>query len=405
MIGNEPVERSVGLVLAVTPGYSETFLRSKICGLQEQGIDVRIFVGRGNREANVFSALPIDRRRKVKTALVSMWAWGTLLVVRPHRVIKFARCERELQRDWVSILQGLAIYHHILMNARSGWIHFGFAALAVNAESLALAVGAKMGVSLRGHDVATYPLMNPGCYRHVWARVNKVHTISDDLVFLARSCGLPESVQIEKISPAIDSDFFRRPASDYRDANVEWRLLTVARLHWKKGLEYVMLALKELSARQPDLSWKYTIAGDGVLLERLKFSASEMGLGDRVVIAGKLAPEEIKKAYLQADVYLQYSVQEGFCNAVLEAQAMELPCIVSDAEGLPENAGTFGVVVPKRRPDLLVIELEKMFATPAREYHKNGEMARQRVISQFDLSRQSVAFRRFFEFDEQDGEC
>ncbi|MBK7870836.1 MAG: glycosyltransferase family 4 protein [Saprospiraceae bacterium] len=53
--------------------------------------------------------------------------------------------------------------------------------------------------------------------------------------------------------------------------------------------------------------------------------------------------------YEKADIYLQYSIQEGFCNAVLEAQAMGLLCIVSDAEGLPENIlhGQTGWVVPK----------------------------------------------------------
>ena len=38
-----------------------------------------------------------------------------------------------------------------------------------------------------------------------------------------------------------------------------------------------------------------------------------------------------------SDVYIQSSVQEGFGNAVLEAQASGLCCIVSDAEGLSEN--------------------------------------------------------------------
>ena len=51
-------------------------------------------------------------------------------------------------------------------------------------------------------------------------------------------------------------------------------------------------------------------------------------------------------------IYLQYSIQEGFCNAVLEAQALGLLTIVSDAEGLPENVihGETGWVVPKRKP-------------------------------------------------------
>ena len=41
------------------------------------------------------------------------------------------------------------------------------------------------------------------------------------------------------------------------------------------------------------------------------------------------------------------AVSEGFCNAVLEAQAMKLPVVCTDADGLPENVqdGTTGLVV------------------------------------------------------------
>ena len=64
----------------------------------------------------------------------------------------------------------------------------------------------------------------------------------------------------------------------------------------------------------------------------------------------------------KGDFYIQYSIQEGFCNAVLEAQAMGLLCIVSDADGLSENVlhNETGWVVPKRNPTLLA---QKMIET------------------------------------------
>ena len=62
-----------------------------------------------------------------------------------------------------------------------------------------------------------------------------------------------------------------------------------------------------------------------------------------------------------ADIYIQPSIQEGFCNSVLEAQAMGLLVIVSDAEGLHENVinNVTGWVVKKRNPILLSEKLRK----------------------------------------------
>ena len=61
--------------------------------------------------------------------------------------------------------------------------------------------------------------------------------------------------------------------------------------------------------------------------------------------------DDIVKFYKKADIYIQYSIEEGFCNAVLEAQSMGVLTIVSDASGLIENVvdGKTGWVVPKRR--------------------------------------------------------
>lgn len=60
--------------------------------------------------------------------------------------------------------------------------------------------------------------------------------------------------------------------------------------------------------------------------------------------------EDIAKHLVTSDIYIQYSVQEGFCNAVLEAQATGMLCVVSDAEGLAENVlhEITGWVVPKK---------------------------------------------------------
>ena len=95
---------------------------------------------------------------------------------------------------------------------------------------------------------------------------------------------------------------------------------------------------------------------------------------------------------------MQYSVQEGFCNAVLEAQATGLLCIVSDAEGLPENVlhGITGWVVPKRRPDLLAGQIESVLHMPPEQREQIRRQAIERVRREFNLEKQQREFLEFY---------
>ncbi|MEZ4854635.1 glycosyltransferase family 4 protein [Flavobacterium sp.] len=83
----------------------------------------------------------------------------------------------------------------------------------------------------------------------------------------------------------------------------------------------------------------------------MQFAVHQLKLEDMVTFTGKLSPKEVKEKLSVTDIYIQYSLQEGFCNAVLEAQAMGLfPGVVSDAEGLSENVlNITGFVVPKNK--------------------------------------------------------
>ena len=96
----------------------------------------------------------------------------------------------------------------------------------------------------------------------------------------------------------------------------------MGRLKWVKGLEYTLEALGELHKKGVD--FEYTLIGEGEEYERLCFAAYQLGIRDKVSFKGKMSHSEVKKAMEQADIYLQYSLQEGFCNSVLEAQAMGL---------------------------------------------------------------------------------
>nr|WP_237691525.1 glycosyltransferase family 4 protein [Mangrovimonas futianensis] len=200
---------------------------------------------------------------------------------------------------------------------------------------------------------------------------------------------------IAVIPPAINTSFFNQEPSKKEDYN-PLSILTVARLHWIKGLEYTLEALALL--KQAGLSFRYSIVGEGDQYARLVWAVHQLGLKEEVTFLGKQNQEQIKEAYQTHQVYLQYSIQEGFCNAVLEAQAMGLMCIVSDADGLKENVldGETGWVVPKRQPHLLTKQLLDVVHMPKDIHDRIRNQAVIRIQKEFYLKRQQAAFVAFF---------
>jgi colanic acid/amylovoran biosynthesis glycosyltransferase len=381
----------IGIILSRPPAFSETFFRNKIRDLRDQGHEVILYVD--HRDTG-FTDCPQKSLPARKSADSMLQLFRTLLL-HPVRTVRFIRLERRLRNSWTVIMKNFMNCLHLLQAGKHDWIHFGFATMAVGRESVARTLGARMGISLRGFDISRFPLRNPGAYRNVWQRVDRVHAISRALLGKAIALGMPPSADTRIIHPAIDNGYFKdEPSAEAFPERIQ--LLTVARLHWTKGIEYTLAALALLARSERD--FHYTVVGDGRELERYVFAAHQFGISDRVTFAGKARHEDLPQYYRKAHIYIQYSVQEGFCNAVLEAQSMGLPCIVSNAEGLPENVldGKTGWVVPRRQPELLAAKLLEVIAMNPSARAGMCTNAVKRVKEQFDLEKQKSEFVKFF---------
>ena len=384
---------TIGLVLPSVPGYSETFFRNKIIGLQQNGVEVILFVNNPKETSDlckVYNA-PQLSRHKMLTFFNSAKALLKAVVIHPKRSLKFYRLERKDKRPFVHIIKSL-IANQFILSKKLDWLHYGFGTMALDRENIATAIGAKMAVSFRGFDYYVYPKKYIGCYHFLYSKNVTYHVLSDEMKKGLLENGILEH-KIMKITPAIDLKFFK---SNSKENNII-QMSTIARLHWIKGLEYTLEALALL--KNENISFHYTIIGDGVEKERLQFAAYQLGLSDCVTFAGKLSPEKVKNQLEQTDIYVQYSIQEGFCNAVLEAQAMGLLCVVSDAEGLSENVldGKTGWVVPKRQPKLLAHKIKEVIALDETEKQKIRQQAVERVQNNFNLKKQQQEFLDFYE--------
>lgn len=387
----------IGLVLPSTPGYSETFFTNKIKGLEAQGHTVVLFVN-----SNV--GLPENKNQlpyKIKIAprLSGKWVFVTS-AVRLFRSLffHFKKTKRlyQLNRNdgmtRTSNLKNIVINSYIL-SEKLDWLHFGFGTMALGRENVAQAINAKMAVSFRGYDHYVYPVKNQNCYKTLFSKDVKYHVLSEGMKQSLLQNGISAS-QIVKITPAIDHNLFQETSKTKQNSNLQ--MVTIARLHWVKGLEYTLEALALF--KQKEIPFHYTIVGDGIEKERLQFAVHQLGLTNDVTFVGKLQPESVKEMLKSIDVYIQYSIQEGFCNSVLEAQAMGKLCIVSDADGLTENVidGVTGFVVPKRNPVSLAEKLFEVSKKPSSEKETMIRRAIERIKLEFAIEEQIKEFIRFY---------
>jgi phosphatidyl-myo-inositol dimannoside synthase len=124
-------------------------------------------------------------------------------------------------------------------------------------------------------------------------------------------------------------------------------ILTVARLSRgeNKGYRQVLETLPAVLARVPDAA--YLIVGGGDEAEALRARAGELGVKERLVLAGFVAHEDLPEYYRLADVFVMPSAQEGFGLVFVEALACGCPVVAGNGDGASEalGQGRLGVLV------------------------------------------------------------
>ena len=121
--------------------------------------------------------------------------------------------------------------------------------------------------------------------------------------------------------------------------------ISVTRLLEQKGVDVLLQAAAEAFERLP--TWRLAVIGDGPLRKNYEALAKELRIDERVDWFGQV-PDPTP--YLQAaQVFLLTSRFEGSPNALLEAMALGLPSVVSNASPGPlELVGSeeAGLIVP-----------------------------------------------------------
>jgi colanic acid/amylovoran biosynthesis glycosyltransferase len=217
----------------------------------------------------------------------------------------------------------------------------------------------KLVVSFRGHDVSKYPAgSNRRVYDQLFERGDLFLAVCQHIKNRLIELGCNEQ-KILVHRTGINCSKLRFAARQL-DQTREIRLITIARLVEKKGLEYAIRAVAKLVSRWSHL--RYTIIGDGVLRKDLQRLIHHLGLTGTVRLLGWKSHQEAIETLDRSHISLNPSMtaedgnQEGIPNALKEAMALGLPVIATKHAGIPEliTDGVSGFLVPERDVEALV---------------------------------------------------
>jgi len=126
-----------------------------------------------------------------------------------------------------------------------------------------------------------------------------------------------------EILPTVGMVPRERYRSSFSPSGEPLKLLFVGRLHFLKGLQFLIEAMRSITAQQAII----TVVGTGPFESHLKSLVAQMGLAQQVTFQGFVPRPQLPEIYLSHDVLVAPSLYESGGLSILEAFSFGLPAI------------------------------------------------------------------------------
>lgn len=211
-----------------------------------------------------------------------------------------------------------------------------------------------------------------------------------------------DAARMVVIPNGFDLDLFRPDAALRREtrgalglADDELVVGHVGRFDRFKDHATLVAAFGGAAERRRPVRARLVLVGRDVVPSNPSLSAALRAAGVRDALL--LGPRvNLPRLYAAFDLFVSSSRSEGFPNAVGEAMAAGVPCVVTDAGDSALLVGPTGLVVPPERADLLADALASALGWSAAEREAFGAAARARVAARFDIRGVAASYHALY---------
>lgn len=182
---------------------------------------------------------------------------------------------------------------------------------------------------------------------------------------------------------------------------VDFIILGVGRLVYKKGFRYLIEAISQVCRKENNV--KLLVGGDGDLREELVNLTKSLKLEDKVIFLGNIPRDKIIYYYNLSDVLVAPSIVDNKGNVdggpvvSLESMACGKPQILTDVLGMADfiKNGVNGYVVPEKNAKALASAILELIKSKKNRKHM-GVLNRNIAVGQLTTSKIGETYTKFF---------
>ncbi|ESL05296.1 N-acetylglucosaminyl-phosphatidylinositol biosynthetic protein [Trypanosoma rangeli SC58] len=134
-------------------------------------------------------------------------------------------------------------------------------------------------------------------------------------------------------------------------------IVVIARLVYRKGSDLFVDVIPEICKRHPEIKW--IIGGDGPRKSQIQQMIERHNLMDRVKMLGPLTHSEVRSVLNQGQIFLNCSLTEAFCIALIEAASCGMLGVSTRVGGVPEVLPPHMLLLAEPDPASITAALEE----------------------------------------------
>ncbi len=156
------------------------------------------------------------------------------------------------------------------------------------------------------------------------------HTLRENLVLRANLS--PHDVSA--IPNALDTSQFKPNPKNAPNVHEKIVIVVVSRLVYRKGIDLIIDVIPPICERFPNV--EFLIGGCGPKEHKLRKMIEKYSLQDRVIMCGEVDHSQVQQVLTSGHIFLNCSLTESFCIAILEAISCGLYIVATKVGGVPE---------------------------------------------------------------------